>query len=98
MSIHVALLRACFAEGRSIAGPAVPAGIAREAGLDVERAQAILATDEFAREVRAAGAFYLRNGINRVRAVSLERKHLISGGRPVEVFEQALRQVAALRR
>jgi predicted DsbA family dithiol-disulfide isomerase len=30
--------------------------------------------------------------------VIIERKHLISGGQPVEVFERALREIAAAKR
>jgi len=37
----------------------------------------------------------LRNGIQGVPAVIVDQKHLISGGQPVEVFERALRQIAA---
>ena len=46
-------------------------------------------------EVRAREQFYLQRGINSVPAVIINDKHLISGGQPVEVFEQALRQLAA---
>ena len=50
---------------------------------------------EYAAEVRAREQFYLQRGINSVPAVIINDKHLISGGQPVEVFEQALRQLAA---
>jgi predicted DsbA family dithiol-disulfide isomerase len=30
-----------------------------------------------------------------VPAIIIERKHLVSGGQPVEVFERALREIAA---
>ena len=52
-----------------------------------------------ARRVRGAGApaerFWQELGIDGVPAVIINRKHLISGGQPHEVFEQALRQIAA---
>ena len=64
-------------------------------GLDVDRARALLASDEYAAEVREAEQFFQRNGINGVPAVIIEQKHLISGGQPVEVFERALREIAA---
>ena len=38
--------------------------------------------------------FYLQNGIHSVPAIIINERHLISGGQPVEVFEQALRQLA----
>ena len=64
-------------------------------GLDIARAKAILDSDEFAAEVREREQFYLSQGINSVPAIIINDRHLISGGQPVEVFEQALRQIAA---
>jgi predicted DsbA family dithiol-disulfide isomerase len=61
----------------------------------VARAQAILGSGEYADEVREAEQFFTRNGISGVPAVIIERKHLVSGGQPVEVFERALREIAA---
>jgi predicted DsbA family dithiol-disulfide isomerase len=69
--------------------------LAGEVGLDVERARAILASDEFAAEVRERESFYQQQGISGVPAVIINERHLISGGQPPEVFEQALRQIAA---
>ena len=64
-------------------------------GLDAQRASEILAKDEFAAEVRKQEQFYLEQGIHSVPAVVINDRHLISGGQPPEVFEQALRQLAA---
>ena len=47
-----------------------------------------------AADVREAEQFFLRNGINGVPAVIIERRLLVSGGQPPEVFVQALRQAA----
>ena len=69
--------------------------LAGEVGLDVERAAAILASDEYAAEVRAAERLWQERGISSVPAVVIDDRHLISGGQPPEVFEQALRQIAA---
>ena len=71
------------------------AEIAVGAGLDGERAKAILASGEFADEVRVAERFFQRLGISGVPAVIIEKRHLVSGGQPVEVFERALREIAA---
>jgi predicted DsbA family dithiol-disulfide isomerase len=46
------------------------------------------------RRCATAEQFFTRNGINGVPAVIIERKHLVSGGQPVEVFERALREIA----
>ena len=55
----------------------------------------MLAGDEFADEVREREQFYLEHGIHAVPAVIVNDRHLIQGGQPPEVFEQALRQIAA---
>lgn len=65
------------------------------AGLDVAAAREVLASDAFTAEVRARQQFYTQAGIRSVPAIIINDKHLISGGQPVEVFEQALRQIAA---
>ena len=89
-----ALLRAYFGEGANVGDRDTLVALAAGIGLDAERARAILASDEYAAEVREAEQFFMRNGINGVPAIIIERKHLISGGQPPEVFEQALRQIA----
>jgi predicted DsbA family dithiol-disulfide isomerase len=89
-----ALLQAYFSEGRNVSDHATLVDIAGGAGFDVARAQAILGSGEYARDVREAEQFFIRNGINGVPAVIIERKHLVSGGQPIEVFERALREIA----
>ena len=90
-----ALLRAYFSEGRNVSDHDTLVEIAADAGLSAERARDILASDEFAEEVRIGERFFQSHGIRAVPAIIIERKHLISGGQPPEVFEQALRQIAA---
>lgn len=68
--------------------------LAAEVGLDVDRAAEILASDEYAAEVRERERHWQQLGIHAVPAVVIDDKHLISGGQPPEVFEQALRQIA----
>ena len=67
---------------------------AGEAGLDVERARAILDSDEYAAEVRERERHWQQLGIHSVPAVIIDDRHLISGGQPPEVFERALREIA----
>ncbi|MBP8928490.1 MAG: DsbA family protein, partial [Ottowia sp.] len=69
--------------------------LAGEVGLDVAEARALLQSDRYATEVREREQFYLQQGIHSVPAVIVNDRHLIQGGQPVEVFEQALRQIAA---
>ena len=46
-------------------------------------------------KVRERQQFYAQAGIRSVPAVIINDRHLISGGQPVEVFEQALRRIAS---
>jgi len=94
-ALKKALLTAYHGRAESPESHEVLLRLAGEVGLDTERAQAILAGDEFADEVRAQEQMYQRAGIHSVPAVVINDRHLISGGQPVEVFEQALRQIAA---
>ncbi len=95
LALKQALLKAYFTNGEDPSSHAVLLRVVAEVGLDGARAQAILASDEFAVEVRDQEQFYLQQGINSVPAVVINDRHLISGGQPPEVFEQALRQIAA---
>jgi predicted DsbA family dithiol-disulfide isomerase len=65
------------------------------AGLDSKRASAILATDEFAADVRAQQMKYTSMGIHSVPSIIINDKYLLQGAQPAEAFEEALRQVAA---
>ncbi|MFZ4480893.1 MAG: DsbA family oxidoreductase [Rhodoferax sp.] len=95
LALKKALLAACHSRGQSVESHEVLLGAVREAGLDPAPAQAILGSDQFASDVRQAQAFYSSQGIHSVPAVIINDRHLISGGQPVAVFEQALRQIAA---
>jgi predicted DsbA family dithiol-disulfide isomerase len=68
------------------------------AGLDVDRAAKILESDEYAAEVRARERHWQQLGIHSVPAAVVDGRHLISGGQPPDVFEKALRQIAAAAR
>ena len=92
-----ALFRAYFTDGEDVGAHDVLIRLAGEVGLPVARAREILSSDTFAAEVRAQERFFLERGIHSVPAVIVNDKHLISGGQPVEVFEDALKQIAGLR-
>ncbi len=95
-ALKKALLTAYFTDGENPSDPALLVRVAASVGLDASRAQAILDSDEFAEEVRAQESFYQQAGIHSVPAIILNDQHLISGGQPPEVFEQALRQIAGI--
>lgn len=90
-----ALLKAYFSEGRDVSSHEVLLEVVRSIGLDTTRAQAILASDEYADAVRAQESFYQQQGIQAVPSVIFNDRHLIQGGQPVETFERALRQLAS---
>lgn len=95
LALKQALLKAYFTDGEDPSDHAVLLRLATQVGLDSERAKEILASDTFAAEVREQEQFYQQQGIHSVPAVVINDRHLISGGQPPEVFEQALRQLAA---
>jgi predicted DsbA family dithiol-disulfide isomerase len=68
--------------------------VAGEAGLDREQARTVLESNAYADEVRQREYYWQRAGIRSVPAIVINERHLISGGQPPEVFEQALRQLA----
>lgn len=89
-----ALLKAYHGQGRNPGAHDVLLELAAEVGLPVERAREVLQSSAFTDEVRAAEQFWQEAGISSVPATVIDRRHLISGGQPAEVFEQALRQLA----
>jgi predicted DsbA family dithiol-disulfide isomerase len=89
------LLKAYHGQGRNPSDPAVLKELAVAAGLDAEEAGRVLASDDYALEVRAAESAWQRAGILSVPAVVIDQRHLISGGQPPEVFEDALRRIAS---
>ena len=94
LALKRALLEAYHGRSEAVEQDDVLLAAAKKAGLDEARAREILASDEFAAEVRAAERHYQQAGISSVPAVIINDRHLISGGQPPEVFEQALRQLA----
>jgi predicted DsbA family dithiol-disulfide isomerase len=68
--------------------------VMKTVGLDEKAAQAVLASEQYIQEVRAAQQHFQAAGIQSVPAVIVNDKHLISGGQPAAVFAQALKQIA----
>lgn len=89
-----ALLRAYHTLGENPGAPAVLLRCAVEAGLDPEAARTVIESDRYTEEVREREAHYQQLGIQSVPSVIVDDRHLIEGGQPPEVFEQALRQIA----
>ena len=94
-ALKQALFKAYFTDGENPGAHAVLLRLAGESGLDPVRAQQILASGEYGEAVRERQSYYQQRGIRAVPAVIINDRHLISGGQPPEVFEQALRRVLA---
>jgi predicted DsbA family dithiol-disulfide isomerase len=90
-----ALLQAYHGEGRNPGAADVLQELAAAVGLDGDAAREVLASGRYADEVRDAEGQWQQAGIHSVPAIVIDQRHLISGGQPPEVFEQALRQIAA---
>ncbi|MBY4594393.1 DsbA family oxidoreductase [Ottowia caeni] len=95
LALKRALLEAYHGRSEAVEQESVLLAAVQAAGLDAARAEAILAGDEYAAEVRVAERTYQQAGISSVPAVIINDRHLISGGQPPEVFERALRQIAS---
>jgi predicted DsbA family dithiol-disulfide isomerase len=95
LALKQALFKLTFTDQRSTSDHAALTDAVREAGLDPERAGAILASDEFAAEVRQFEETWRRNGIHAVPSVIFNQRWLIQGGQPPEVFAQAIRDIVS---
>ena len=89
-----ALLQAYHGEARNPGAADVLLDLAARVGLDATEAAEVIRSGTYAAEVREAEQFWQQAGIHSVPAVVINDRHLIQGGQPPEVFEQALRQIA----
>ncbi|HET6912945.1 MAG TPA: DsbA family oxidoreductase [Rhodanobacteraceae bacterium] len=95
LDLKKALLRAYFSDGENVSDRDVLVRIAGDVGLDADEARRILESGEYADEVRAQEHHFQQAGIHSVPATIVNNTWLISGGQPPEVFENALREIAA---
>lgn len=94
LELKRALLRAYFSDGQNPSDRETLVRLAADAGLEADRAREVLASGEFADEVRELEDFYRARGINSVPAMILNGRHLVSGSQSVEYYEQMLREIA----
>lgn len=95
LALKKALLRAYFSDGEDVASHDVLVRLAGEAGLGRDEARQVLEGGAYAAEVRTQERFFQQRGIHSVPATIVNGTHLIPGGQPPEVFERALREIAA---
>lgn len=93
--LKMALFTAHFSDGRNVTDHGVLVSAVVSAGLDGAEAARILASDAHAATVRAAEEFWRRSGVQSVPTIIIDGQYLISGGQPPEIFEKALRRIAA---
>lgn len=96
LALKRALLQAYHGEGRNVSDHDTLVAIVEATGLDAAEARQVLDTGHFAEEVRERERFYQQRGIRAVPAVIFNDRHLIQGGQPADVFEQALRQLSGI--
>jgi predicted DsbA family dithiol-disulfide isomerase len=94
-SLKKVLLQAYHGDGMNPGDHAVLTRAAEQAGLNPLQAAQVLQSGSHAADVRAQQRWVQQAGIQSVPGVIINRAHLIQGGQPAQVFEQALRQMAA---
>lgn len=95
LALKKAFLQAYQGRAECMEDPEVLLAGVAAAGLDVAKARVVLDSDAHSAEVRERQRFYAQAGIRSVPAIIINDQHLISGGQPVAVFEEALRRIAS---
>lgn len=95
LALKQALFRAYFTDNENVADRDVLVRSVDGVGLDAEQARRVLDDGTYAEEVRAQERHWQQAGIHSVPATIVNNTYLIPGGQPPEVFEQALREIAA---
>ncbi|MDR3381109.1 MAG: DsbA family oxidoreductase [Rhodoferax sp.] len=93
LPLKMALFRAYFTESKDSSNHEVLVEAA--AGLDAEKARTVLSGDAYAAQVREMEKHYQDMGIRSVPSIIFNDQFLVSGGQPVEAFENAIREVLA---
>ncbi|MFM0362749.1 DsbA family oxidoreductase [Paraburkholderia sediminicola] len=95
LPLKLALLRAYHAEGKDPSNHQVLVEAAQSVGLDAAQASEVLRSGIYADDVRAEEREYQAKGIQSVPAIIFNGRYLVSGGQPVEAFEQVIQQILA---
>ncbi|MFJ2282357.1 DsbA family oxidoreductase [Pseudomonas sp. NPDC087803] len=93
LPLKEALFKAYFTDGGNPSDHAQLAQVAESVGLNRQRADVILASDEFADEVRAEEQLWLQRGVSSVPTVVFNGQYAVTGGQPVDTFVRAIRQI-----
>ena len=93
-AVHDRLMDAYWSEGRNIGDPDELRALAVEAGLDGADLDEVLAGDAYRDRVQGLTAQAVSVGITGVPGFLLDRRLLVLGAQPREVFERAFSQLS----
>jgi predicted DsbA family dithiol-disulfide isomerase len=91
--VHTRLMHAYWSEAQNIGDTETLLDLVAEAGLDRDEAAAVLTERRYAGRVDASTAEAQQAGIHAIPAFVLDRRLLLLGAQPHEIFERALEQV-----
>lgn len=89
------LLKAYFTLNENLDDSKVLLEAVSRAGLDTEQAKEIIGSDLYADEVREAQTYFQKLGISAVPSIIFNKKYLVQGGQPTEVFVKMMREIAS---
>jgi predicted DsbA family dithiol-disulfide isomerase len=95
--VHDRLMTALWDEGRDLGEAGELADLAVEAGLDLAEVQNVMTGDAYLDRIAASTAQAQTLGITGIPAFLLDRRLLVLGAQPREVFEQAFAELATSR-
>lgn len=93
--LHDRLMDAYWADARDIGDPDVLRQEASTAGLPADEVEKVLSSDRYRDRIEASTREAVAVGANAVPAFVLDRRFLVLGAQPDEVFEQAFAQLGA---
>jgi predicted DsbA family dithiol-disulfide isomerase len=96
--VHSRLMLAYWSEGADIGDEETLLALVAEAGLDGDDASEALADGRFAERVQASTREANLHGINAIPAFVLDRRLLLLGAQPEELFERAVSQLSSAER
>ncbi|TDV70134.1 DsbA family oxidoreductase [Pseudomonas sp. LP_7_YM] len=92
-ALKEALFTAYFSQHADVSSHKVLADLARRVGLEIGRAEKVLASGEYAAEVRELEQLWVSRGVSSVPTMVFNDQYAVSGGQPVDVFVGAIRQI-----
>lgn len=94
-AVKEALMKAYFEVGKNLADRNVLLAVVVEAGLERKKAEEVLNTNLFVREVKDAESQNLQRGVSGVPFFIINNQYGISGAQSPEVFVSALKEIGA---